>query len=979
MYGPWFWPPAANAVYGPIANPYYDPACDLNNPVTWQYQVDPFCEPQQIPGTPNISVGMEQFNDTPIVNGVAYPTLTLEPKSYRFRILSAANDRFFNFQWYVADSTGTEVALDPALLAAAQLDPNVFPTPDLTKSPAGPDWIQIGTEGGFLPAPVVVDGQQVTTWITDPTRFDVGNVDQHSLLLAPAERADVVVDFSQFAGKTLILYNDAPAAFPARVASYDYYTGAPDLSPNGAPYIVPGYGPNTRTIMQVKIAGAPAPAFNLTNLENAFKHNASGTGVFESSQHPIVVGQAAYNSAYGMNFSAASNCNAPGSTVQTCDGFVRINDTSTFGFNTLSAPTVKLTLPLQPKAIHDEMNATNFDEFGRMQAVLGVEAQPPVPGAQNFVAYPFVNPPTELINATNLPKQDVTQDANGLPVNDIQIAAIANNTDGTQIWRITHNGVDTHPIHWHLYDVQLINRVTWDNIIIPPDQTELGWKDTVRVAPLEDTIVAVRPIIPEIPWELPNSIRPLNPMMPLGSTAMFNNVDPQGNPTNPIVNSLVNFGWEYTYHCHILSHEEMDMMRPVSVVMPPVAPTGLAYAVTGTGNNARVVLSWNDNSVADTSYVVQSMDWLGNWTNVGTILTPLDQPNTTGLRSFTVPGTYNPNVGYRYRILALNTVGYGLEFPSMTAQSMTGEVTVGTAPLAPTTLTAVLQAGPQVRLTWRDNAINESGFVIQRSTDGINFSFLANAPARNSTGSVTFTDTTVKLQTVGMTYTYRVSAANPVGQSAWSNNAAVAVPLSAPPTAPSALSAALIAGPQIRLAWTDNATNDTDFIVQRSINGGAWTQIGTAPALTGTGTVTFLDTGVTTSPAIANYTYRVAARNSAGNSAFSNIANVPVPAQPLPPSSFNAVNGPNSNKTRTVILSWLDNSSNETGFTVERATNSLFTIGLSSVTVPANTTTYTATGLSRGTQYWFRIRSNNGTVIFSGWVSAVPFPITTNP
>ena len=101
-------------------------------------------------------------------------------------------------------------------------------------SPKGPNWIQIGTEGGFLPAPVVVPAQP-TTWITDPTRFDVGNVDQHSLLLAPAERADVIVDFSQFRGKTLILYNDAPAAFPARVPGYDYYTGGPDLTPAGAP------------------------------------------------------------------------------------------------------------------------------------------------------------------------------------------------------------------------------------------------------------------------------------------------------------------------------------------------------------------------------------------------------------------------------------------------------------------------------------------------------------------------------------------------------------------------------------------------------------------------------------------------------------------------------------------------------------------------------------------------------------------------
>ena len=134
-------------------------------------------------------------------------------------------------------------------------------------------------------------------------------------------------------------------------------------------------------------------------------------------------------------------------------------------------------------------------------------------------------------------------------------------------------------------------------------------------------------------------------MMPVGSTAMFNNVDPQGNPTNPIVNQLVNFGWEYVYHCHILSHEEMDMMRPVSVALPPIAPDGLAYTITGTGNNARVVLTWNDNSITETAFVIQSKDWQGNWTDVGTILTPLDQmaANGHGPRTYTMPYTYNPN------------------------------------------------------------------------------------------------------------------------------------------------------------------------------------------------------------------------------------------------------------------------------------------------------------------------------------------------
>jgi FtsP/CotA-like multicopper oxidase with cupredoxin domain len=151
MYGPWFWPPANSDTtpYQPIPNPYYDAAC---NPAT---ALNGFCEPPLIPVTPNISVGMEQFNDTPLVNGTPYPTVTVEPKAYRFRLLNAANDRFFNLQWYVADASGTEVALKASDVAAAQIDPNVFPTPDTAICPAGPNWIQIGSEGGFLPTPVV--------------------------------------------------------------------------------------------------------------------------------------------------------------------------------------------------------------------------------------------------------------------------------------------------------------------------------------------------------------------------------------------------------------------------------------------------------------------------------------------------------------------------------------------------------------------------------------------------------------------------------------------------------------------------------------------------------------------------------------------------------------------------------------------------------------------------------------------------------
>ncbi len=779
MYGPWFWPPASPP-HGPIDNPYYDPACDLNDPTTYQYDTDPFCEPKLIPGTPNISVGMEQFNDTPVVNGTAYPVKDVQPTAVRFRILNAANDRFWNLQWYIADDNGTpddpsddtEVALKASELAAAQLDPNVFPTPDLSQSPAGPDWIQIGNEGGFLPAPVVVDGQQVTTWIIDPTRFDVGNVDLHSLLLAPAERADVIVDFSQFRGKTLILYNDAPAAFPARVASYDYYTGDPDLTPVGAPSTIAGYGPNTRTIMRVNVADvAPAQPFNLTALNNLWKHHADGSGVFERDQDPIIVGQAAYNSAYGTNFVSSGWCNAPnltGTARFRCDGYARIAEgnhpTDLFGFNGLRsafAPGVgKLQIPFQPKGIHDEMNSTSFDEFGRMQATLGLEAPNADPLLQNIILYPFVNPSTEIIDASNLPA-------------GITVTPIASASDGTQIWKITHNGVDTHPIHFHLYNVQVLNRVTWDNIVIPPDPAELGWKETVRVSPLEDTIVALRPVIPTLPFELPNSARPLNPMMPLHSVLGFNNVDQFGNPTTPITNEVTNFGWEYVYHCHILSHEEMDMMRPVSVMLPPNAPQLLTatYVSTGPPPQRGVTLTWNDTSINETQFVVQRRVDGGAWVTRGTpLLQPLQQslPSGHGTRTFFDPGTLNANSSYAYRVVAQNVVGYGHGFMQQTVQSISNVVGEPTGVVSLTSVTPGANCGKNrsLSLTWAYlPGGDQTGFTIQRATNAAFTTGLATIQVNNA-AATTFLNTNLSPNT---TYYYRVRAKNAFGWGAWSN------------------------------------------------------------------------------------------------------------------------------------------------------------------------------------------------------------------
>ncbi|MBK8900108.1 MAG: multicopper oxidase domain-containing protein [Anaerolineaceae bacterium] len=786
-YGPWFWPPTNGVEHGPIANPYFDPNCDPD--VTW-------CEPSLMPGVPYNSMGMESFNDTPVINGTAYPTLTVEPRAYRFRILNAANDRFFNLSFYQAvdangvlcdannpnpepESTGvacTEVLLNPQEVAAALDDPaGIFPTPVVGTE--GPSWIAIGTEGGFLPSPVVIPAQP-TTWVTDPTVFNAGNVDQHSLLTAPAERHDVIVDFSQFAGQTLILYNDAPAAFPARDPRYDYYTGNADLRDiGGAAPTLPGYGPNTRTIMQIKVGAAPvAQSFNLTALQNAFAHQADGSGVFESGQNPIIVGQGAYNTAYGTAFQS----NGP------LAGLVQIYDTS-LTFKTLLGDT--LTMSLRPKMIQDEMGEAFEMEYGRMSGFLGVETPNAQAGLQNMILHGYTYPPDEIIDGVELPP-------------GVEVTPIASTDDGTQIWKFTHNGVDTHPIHFHLYDVQLLNRVGWDGIIRKPDLNELGWKDTVRISPLEDTIVAMRPIVPYLPAEwggLPNSIRLLDPSMPEGMYLHGANTtqreamglpimafNPDGEPVD-IVNHQVNFGWEYVYHCHILSHEEMDMMHAQVVGIAPAAPTNITFVRTGNGNNRRYTVTWTDNSKNETAFVIERRvaGSTGAWTTVASVPSgAFTFGPTTGTRSY-VDLIGNTNTLYEYQVYAINVVGDTWDYsdpalneippgggwPTLLLDSRGEAATTLPAPsgLAGSAV-AKNKKTATVTLNWIDNSSNEAGFLIQRANNA-----LFSLGVVNATVGPNITTLTQNVSP-GTTYYYRVLAFTDTLQSDWSTTFSVTTP-----------------------------------------------------------------------------------------------------------------------------------------------------------------------------------------------------------
>ncbi len=159
--------------------------------------------------------------------------------------------------------------------------------------------------------------------------------------------------------------------------------------------------------------------------------------------------------------------------------------------------------PMLPKTIQEL-----FDPLGRMNATLGVEIPFTSASVQTTIPYGYIDPETEII------------------------------PDGAiQLWKITHNGVDTHAIHFHLFNVQVVNRVGWDGMIKPPWPEEMGWKEIVKMNPLEDIIVALKPKTPTVPFKLPDSVRALSTTMPIGSTVGFFGVDPNGNPVT-VTNAL---------------------------------------------------------------------------------------------------------------------------------------------------------------------------------------------------------------------------------------------------------------------------------------------------------------------------------------------------------------------------------------------------------------------------------------------------------
>ena len=297
---------------------------------------------------------------------------------------------------------------------------------------------------------------------------------------------------------------------------------------------------------------------------------------------------------------------------------------------------------------------------------------------------------------------------------------------------------------------------------------------------------------------------------------------------------------------------------------------------------------------------------------------------------------------WRIRLTAVDTSGNESAFnvDSAGADVELSTALAGAPPAAPSGLSAVA-SGAGINVNWTDNADDETGYDVERGTDGVSFTPLLTLGA-NADG---FFDSGL---TTGVIYYYRVRAMNGFGNSGYSNSASAAAGGGGPtpPAAPSGLTATPVSINQINLAWTDSSGDETGFLIERQTGGGPFVQIATTAAAV----IAYSDTGLSSGAA---YTYRLSAVNAAGASSALLASASTLNNLPAAPGALHVT----SVTPARVVLAWVDNSENESGFVVERAAGGGSFVPI--VTTVANAVTYSDTHLTAETTYLYRVLAVN--------------------
>jgi len=405
----------------------------------------------------------EFLGDVNVVNGKAWPYLDVEPRRYRFRFVNAANSRFYQMS-----------------------------------VPGGPPFWQIGSDGGLLDTPAL----------------------KPDLLLGPAERADVIVDFSGYEGKMLTVVNTAATPFPDGVPA--------DPATNGQ-------------IMQFRVVKA-----------------LSGSDLTCDPS----VGSSALNRIFSSHPGPGTR---PGHHGRACN--LRNKQIVDLSKDKVDVRR-QLTLNEEEGPGGPIMLMLNNSRWNGQKKGFGL----PVSGAELLYPNPVSNTMHDTY-ATELPR-----------------------IGSTEVWELINISADAHPIHVHLVQFQLLNRQTINtdaylavynaafpsgvfepetgppnnyltpnadgtiggNPAVSPFVTgpvlkasgnEKGWKDTIVAPPGFVTRIAIRFAPQDVP------LRKSKP----GDNFFLNRV------SFPASSFDATLGPGYVWHCHILDHEDNEMMRPYPV------------------------------------------------------------------------------------------------------------------------------------------------------------------------------------------------------------------------------------------------------------------------------------------------------------------------------------------------------------------------------------------------------------------------------
>jgi len=418
---------------------------------TYQLQTVPFINETEKDTVSDIAPiwNPEAFFNTMVVNGVAWPVFEVAQARYRFRLLNGCNSRTLNLSMFVATDWGSD---------------GKWGTADDVITTEIP-FYQIGAEQGFLPHPVEIRTNFYKVLPSGPDQT-MPNA-QQALLMGPAERADVIVDFSSLAPGTVIrMFNTSPDApfggFPDDAADINTSGQVMQFVVNAALNNAAGSTDGSADAPANLILPAETP---LGTPDNAASPRKLSLNEEESSQVCVWV--------------------TPQDNIEYIPVAFDPNDPSVFLANCESASGV----PFAPKA-----------------ALLG--------------------------SIDSLGSNTISRWMDDITENPI--------IGDTEEWEIYNTTADAHPIHLHLVRFQVIDRqdllTNLDSTLVEPytptgspvpaDGNELGYKDTVVTYPGQVTRIK----------------------------AKFDKVG------------------LYVWHCHIVEHEDNEMMRPYVVRFDPAFP-----------------------------------------------------------------------------------------------------------------------------------------------------------------------------------------------------------------------------------------------------------------------------------------------------------------------------------------------------------------------------------------------------------------------